>query len=253
MTRRAARKKEVQTLQLVSANHDAMTNGPRRKTFSVHDMHPIEPLTDNQEKAFELFDDSDSAVLLEGFPGTGKSFIAIYNALKLLLDKDTPFKQIIIVRNALSVHDIGHLPGDVKQKTEVYEAPYHGIFDNIFKYKKSYENMKEAGLVRFEVVSHMRGITLDSALVILEEAQNFSFHQGLTVATRIGTNSKLIVCGDTKQSDFKKDSEKSEAINFFKLIKSMPSTQSIKFGVDDIVRSNWTKELIETQIKLGMY
>lgn len=253
MTRRAARRKETEGLKLVANNQAAMNEGPRRKTFSIQDMHKIEPLTDNQERAFELFDDSSDAIVLEGFPGTGKTFIAIYNALKLVLDKDTPFKQIIIVRNALSVHDIGHLPGDVKQKSEVYEAPYHGIFDSIFKYKKSYENMKEAGLVRFEIVSHMRGITLDSALVILEEAQNFSFHQGLTVATRIGAHSKLIVCGDTKQSDFKKESEKSEAINFFKLIKSMPSTQSIKFGVDDIVRSNWTKELIETQIKLGMY
>lgn len=254
MTKRAARRQQFDSLKLVANNQAAMNEGPRRKTFSVQDMHAIEPLTDNQERAFELFDAiPDTGIFLEGCPGTGKTFIAIYNSLKLILDKNTPYKKIILLRSIVSSRDIGFLKGSAEEKAEIYENPYHGIFDNIFKYKKSYENMKEAGLVQFESTSFLRGSTFDDCIVILDEAQNVTFNEGITVASRLGTNSKFVVCGDTHQSDFRKENEKSEAYNFFRLIKSMPSVESVKFGVEDIVRSRWCKELIETQIRLGMY
>lgn len=254
MTKRAARKKNVQMLQLVADNHSAITQGPRRKTFSVHDMHDIEPLTDNQEKAFELFDVlPDSGVFLEGCPGTGKTFIAIYNALRLILDKNTPYKTLVIVRSTVPSRDMGFLKGTEEEKIAAYERPYHSIFDNIFKFKKSYENMKELGLVQFESTAFLRGTTFDDTIVLLDEAQNLLFDEGMTVASRIGTNSKFFICGDTHQSDFRKDQEKEGAEKFFKLIRSMPSMDSLRFGVADIVRSGFVRELIETQIRLGMY
>lgn len=253
MTRRAARKSETRKLQLVTANHEAITQGPRRKSFSVQDMHHIEPLTDNQERAFELFDTHpDCGIFLEGYPGTGKTFIAVYNALKLVLNKDTPFKKLVIIRSTVPSRDMGFLPGEEKEKFAPYERPYEALFDNIFKYKKSYENMKEAGLVQFESTAFLRGNTYDDAIVLLDECQNTSFAEACTVASRIGTNSKFVVCGDTNQSDFAKATERSDNYNFFRLIKAMPSVETIKFDIDDIVRSGFVRELIMTQIKLGL-
>lgn len=254
MTKRAARKKDVHTLQLVAANHAAITQGPSRKSFSVHDMHIIEPLTDNQERAFEFFDAfPDSGVFLEGCPGTGKTFIAIYNALKLVLDKNTPYKRLVIIRSTVPSRDMGFLKGTEEEKIAAYERPYIALFDNIFKFKKSYENMKELGLVHFESTAFLRGNTLDDAIVLLDEAQNVLFEEGMTVASRIGTNSKFFVCGDTHQSDLKKNQEKEGAEQFFRVLRAMPSMDSLRFGVPDIVRSGFVRELIETQIKLGLY
>ncbi|HET8689431.1 MAG TPA: PhoH family protein [Methanosarcina sp.] len=253
MTRRAARKKEVQTLQLVSANHDAMTNGPRRKTFSVQDMHHIEPLTDNQERAFELFDNQpDCGIFLEGYPGTGKTFIALYNSLKLVLDKNTPFKRLIIIRSTVPTRDLGFLPGEEDEKFAPYERPYQALFDNIFKYKKSYENMKEAGLVHFESTAFLRGNTYDDAVLFFDECQNSTFAEFSTVVSRVGTNSKLVISGDTNQSDFVKSSDKSDNYNFFRVLNAMPSIEKVKFGTEDIVRSGLCREMILTQIKLGL-
>ncbi|HET8686827.1 MAG TPA: PhoH family protein [Methanosarcina sp.] len=254
MTKRATKRREADVLKLVATNQAAINEGPRKKTFSVHDMHPIEPLTDNQEAAFELFDiQPDCGIFLEGCPGTGKTFIALYNGLKLVLDKNTPYKKLVIIRSTVPTRDMGFLKGTEEEKIAAYERPYHSLFDHIFKYKKSYDNMKEAGLIEFESTAFLRGTTFDDCIVILDEAQNVSFNEGMTVASRIGTNSKFIMCGDTHQSDFKKDTDKSETEKFFKLIRSMPSVDSIKFHVDDIVRSGWCRELIETQIKLGFY
>lgn len=253
MTKRATSRKDNR-LQLVLNDSEAVRNGAqKRKTFSVLDMHNIKPLTDNQEKVFELFDAiPDTGLLLEGFPGTGKTFLAIYIALTHILSKNSPFKKLVIIRSTVPSRDMGFLKGTEEEKIAAYERPYVQLFDSIFKYKKAYENLKELGIVEFESTAFLRGTTFDDTIVILDEAQNCEFQEADTVATRIGTNSKFVVCGDMYQTDLKKVGEIDGAKKFFNLIRNMKSNDVVNFNnLDDIVRSGYTREVIMTKIRLG--
>lgn len=240
MTRRAAKRREAKVLELVSNNQAAMNEGPRRKTFSVQDMHPIEPLTDNQEIAFEAWEDTrNDLVGLIGYAGTGKTFLAMYMALQAVLDKDTPYEKVVIIRSPVeSGESLGFLPGDESMKLEPYEAPYRAICDKLFKYKKSYDNLKEAGKIQFEPTGFLRGNTFDDCIIIFDEVQSASAHSIESALTRFGERCRMIVCGDDLQNDIGKESGFNTVMP---ILKRTNSTEIIDFGLDDIVRSGFVR------------
>lgn len=251
MTKRARQKNAVHQFKLITNEIDASANGAqRKKNFTLHDIYKFDPLTRSQQLAFEFIDsEPDCGVVLSGCPGTGKTFIAIYRALELVLSKETCFKKIVIVRSTAQSRDMGFLPGEKEEKIAPFEKPYIKIFDTIFKFKKSYENMKEAGIVEFESTSFLRGNTMDDTIIIFDEFQNTTYSEACTVASRLGERSKLIISGDLFQSDLKK-AEKDEARKFLELMMHMPMNDVVEFGPEDIVRSGYVKELIKTQLKL---
>jgi len=158
---------------------------------------------------------------------------------------------LIIVRSTVPTRDMGFLKGTEEEKFAPYERPYMALFDSIFKVKKSYENMKELGLVQFESTAFLRGNTFDDAIVLFDEFQNSTYEEFSTVASRIGTNSKFVVSGDTHQSDLQKACDLSGNQKFLKVMKAMGSNDCVRFAPEDIVRSGYVKDLILTQIKLG--
>ena len=95
-------------LQVVNDNHNTVTNLSNKLKIRIDDLSVIEPLTDNQRKFFDLYEDSN-IMLLHGVAGTGKSFIALYKALEEVLDKSNQFNNIVIVRSAVPSREIGHL------------------------------------------------------------------------------------------------------------------------------------------------
>lgn len=248
------RNEQAKVIQMAARNQEAINQGPSmRKKFTLHDMHEIEPLTDNQEKAMDLWtDQSDIGLMLEGCAGTGKTWLAIYLSMQAILDQDTPYKKLVIVRSTAQSRDIGFLKGTEEEKIQVFKKPYIGIFDELFKFKKSFENAEEIGLVEFECTSFLRGTTFNDCIVVFDEAQNALFGEAMTVASRMGRNSKLVISGDTKQSDLIKPADRESAEKFFILMRKMKSMHNVKFTVDDIVRSGFVKELIMTQIALGL-
>lgn len=214
------------------------------KTFSQHDMHAIKPLTRNQELTFDLYADGYS-LILNGFAGCGKTFMAIYLALNEILDKDSPYEKLMIVRTAAPTKQQGFLPGSLEEKQMIYEMPYAPIFDKIFKKKNQYKFMKEAGMVEFESTSYMRGVTLDNTIVVFDEISSATYHEISTIVTRLGENSKIIMCGDTLQNDLVYDRTlQSGYEKFMKIANMIPDFRTVHFKVDDCVRSDFVKSFL---------
>jgi phosphate starvation-inducible protein PhoH len=209
----------------------------------------IEPLTDNQRKTFEAYEDGKN-LMLHGIAGTGKSFIANYLALRQILDGDSNYRKLIIVRSVVPTRDMGFLPGNSKDKAKVYEAPYMAIFTELFGRGDAYEYLKQKNVVDFISTSFIRGITLNNCIIVVDEIANMTLHELDSVITRVGRNCKVIFCGDFRQSDFTKDHEKNGLINFMKIINKMKSFEFVDFDENDIVRSSMVKEYIIAKDKL---
>jgi len=203
----------------------------------------ITPLTENQKLTFESYD-SGMNLMLHGIAGTGKSFISLYLALKEVIKPEGKYKKVIIVRSVVPTRDMGFLPGNNKEKTKVYESPYHAICSELFGRGDSYEILKSRGLVEFISTSFIRGITLNDCIIIVDEIANMTLHELDSVITRIGKNCKIVFCGDFRQSDFTRDHERNGLIDFMKIVQKMKSFKFIDFDQNDIVRSAMVKEYI---------
>jgi predicted ribonuclease YlaK len=214
-------------------------------------MKRIEPLTDNQQKVFDAYK-SDYNIILAGSAGTGKTFVAMNLALEDVLDKNTPYNKLIVLRSIVPTRDIGFLPGDEEEKKLVYELPYRGICNDVFGMPDAWDKLKAAGEVEFMSTSFIRGITIDNAIIIVDEMQNLNGHELDSVVTRIGNDCKLIMCGDYYQSDFNREKEKDGILQFLEIAANLKRFKIIEFGWEDIVRSDWVRDYIMTKEMLGI-
>jgi phosphate starvation-inducible protein PhoH len=187
--------------------------------------------------------------MLHGYAGTGKSFIGLYLALNELQTSHI-YKKVIIFRSAVATREIGHLPGSDKDKTKIYELPYYDICAKLYGRGDAYEILKSKKLVEFYSTSFIRGITLDDAIVIVDEVQNMTAEELNSLITRMGNNTKVVMCGDVRQTDLNKRKESSGLRDFYKIIQSMNAFELVEFGIDDIVRSKLVKEYIIKRTEL---
>lgn len=210
----------------------------------------FDPLTENQKIFFDSYKRGDYFVALHGVAGTGKTFCAVYKALEEVLDKSNPFSKIILVRSAVQSREIGHLPGDVTEKMEIYQQPYRQICETLFGRKDAYQRLEEQGYIEFISTSFIRGMSFDDAIIIVDEMQNLTFEEIDTVMTRVGYRSKIIWCGDYRQTDLnKKKNDMSGILKFFDIAMHMGSFTRIEFTADDIVRSSLVKDYILAKIQ----
>ena len=215
-----------------------------KKKFTLHDLNDIAPLTYSQERVFDLWRD-DYSMVLSGSAGTGKSLVALFLALQEVLSGKSKYKKVIIVRSAVQTREIGHLKGDLSEKTEVYELPYIQLCNDIFCKYNQYKFLKESGIIEFVTTSFVRGLTFKDCIVIADEFQNCNYGEISTVVSRLGNNAKIVLCGDTKQNDLiTKRNEESGMAEFVEISKMIPSFRNVHFTVDDIVRSGLVKEFL---------
>lgn len=213
-------------------------------------LNKFDPLTENQKKFFDAYKIGDYFIALHGVAGTGKTFCALYKAIEEVLDKANPFGKIIVVRSAVQSRDIGHLPGDVGEKMEIYEQPYRQICETLFGRKDAWDRLEEQGYVKFISTSFIRGMSFDDAIIIVDEMQNMTYEEIDTVMTRVGYRSKIIWCGDYRQTDLnKKKNDVSGILKFFDIAQHMSSFTRIEFTVDDIVRSSLVKDYILAKLR----
>ena len=95
----------------------------RKKPIGIENLKTIEPLTTNQELAFKAYKDNKQ-LILHGAAGTGKTFISLYLALAEVLDESTPYEKVYMVRSLVPTREIGFLPGDHEDKSNLYQIPY---------------------------------------------------------------------------------------------------------------------------------
>ncbi len=250
-----ARKRRNNDLQPIGIGMTAKQM-KRRKPISSDLLCDISPVTENQKKLFESYN-SDKHLFVYGCAGTGKTFCALYLALKDVLSEITPYQKIVIVRSLVATREIGFLPGDHEDKSSLYQIPYKNMVKYMFEmpddasFEMLYGNLKTQETVTFWSTSFIRGTTLDNSIIIVDEAQNLNFHELDSIITRVGDNSRIMFCGDATQTDLTKTNEKNGILDFMKIIQRMPEFESIEFGVDDIVRSGLVKSYIVNKIAAG--
>ena len=229
----------------------------RKKPVNSEYLVNIEPITENQKILFNSYNEGKN-IISYGAAGTGKTFVTLYNALKNVLDESTPYEKIYIVRSLVATREIGFLPGDHEDKSDIYQVPYKHMVKYMFQmssdadFEMLYGNLKAQDTIKFWSTSFLRGTTLDRSIIIVDEFQNLNFHELDSIITRVGEDTKIMFCGDVAQTDLIKTNEKNGILDFQKIITRMPEFEQVEFGVDDIVRSGLVKSYITSKIELGM-
>ena len=226
----------------------------KAKDIRIDQMVTVNAATDNQKRAFEEYK-NDKNLFLYGAAGTGKTFITLYLALQEVLRNETKYDCVYLVRSAVPTREIGFLPGDEEDKTALFQVPYQNMVKFMFEqpneqsFNLLYDRLKQQGSLMFLTTSFLRGITLDNAIIIVDECQNLNFHELDTIITRVGMDSKIMFCGDVFQSDLLKSVDREGLHHFMKILRGMKSFANIEFTLGDIVRSGMVKEYLISKIK----
>ena len=230
----------------------------RKKPINTDFLLDIEPLTSNQTKFFDAYKEGKN-IFAFGAAGTGKTFIALYNALKDVLSEFTPYKKIYVIRSLVATREIGFLPGDAEDKSLLYQVPYKNMVKYMFQmpsdadFDMLWSNLKGQETVSFWSTSFIRGTTFDDAILLIDESQNLNFHELDSIITRVGDNCKILFCGDARQSDLVKTNERNGILDFMRILEQMEDSVSmIEFGIEDIIRSGLVKEYIIKKTVLNL-
>lgn len=211
-----------------------------KKDILFDNLRQFKALTENQKLAYDGYKQGTN-LCITGYAGTGKTYIALSLALEELESLEK--YRIAIYRSSVASRDIGFLPGTEAEKMEVYEKPYTCIINQLLGRDDAYGILKTKRQVTFESTSFLRGITLDNTIVIVDEAQNMDDGEINTLMTRLGKNSKVIICGDIRQNDL---AFNKSGLGFLKkVLTKMPNYFTmVDMQQDDIVRSGFVKQWI---------
>lgn len=205
----------------------------------------IKPRTENQKKLVQAARNND-LVFAVGPAGTGKTYMAVALAVRALKNKEV--RKIIITRPAVEAgENLGFLPGDLKEKIDPYLRPIYDALDDMIpaeKLKYYYENR----ILEVAPLAYMRGRTLHSAFILLDEAQNTTGMQMKMFLTRMGSNSKMIVTGDRSQIDLP-GQQKSGLIDAIDKLKKINGIGIVELSSKDVMRHKLVSKIISAYDK----
>ena len=156
----------------------------------------------NQKLVVESIKNNEITIV-SGLPGTGKTYLACAEALKLIKTKPK-YKKILLVKSVIQLpgEELGFLPGDLKDKLDPYMISFIDNFEKIIGESLT-NKLRELGLIQIQPLAFVRGRSIDNTIIVVDEAQNISIQNMRTLMTRIGDNSKMVILGDVKQKDIK--------------------------------------------------
>jgi len=192
-----------------------------------------------------LIDEKTKMVFADGFAGTAKTYLSVYGALTLLEAKKVD--QIIYLRSVVesATQKIGHLPGELDQKFQPYSLPLIDKLDELVSKTTSDKLMKQE-YIKCLPVNFTRGLTFHNSVVIIDEAQNLTRQELVTLLTRFGEDSKYVIIGDTNQSDINGKSGFKPILQAFDTDNSMVNgIHTFKFEKSEIVRSKLLKHIVQ--------
>ncbi len=205
----------------------------------------VKPKTENQKKLVTAIKENEITIA-SGYPGTGKTFLACAEALKLIKNPQNSFQKIILVKSVTTLKDeeIGFLKGTMEEKMEPFMDSFLDNFNKIIG-EANTNKLRDLGFIQIKPIAYVRGRSIDKSIIIIDEAQNISLDNMRTLMTRIGDNSKIIILGDVKQKDIrnKKESSLEVVIDRFKDKKGF-GTVELR-NEEDIVRNPIIKVIEE--------
>lgn len=205
----------------------------------------ISPRSKNQKKYLEAIRNYD-IVFGIGPAGTGKTYLAMAMAIQSLLNKRVD--RIILTRPAVEAGEkLGFLPGDIIEKVNPYLRPLYDALYDMIDFDKA-QRLIERGDIEVAPLAFMRGRTLHSSFIILDEAQNTTSEQMKMFITRMGLNSKIVVTGDITQIDLP-NGKKSGLVEAHNILRDIEGIAFIYFDEHDVVRHHLVQRIIKAYEK----
>jgi phosphate starvation-inducible PhoH-like protein len=219
-----AAKKKKKVLEAFDFNEEQPAT-PRSNKFQ------LEFLNDAQKQAYEAYYNND-ILFLVGPAGCGKTFLSIAMAIEELKKKQKA--KIVLTRPLVEAGEsLGFLPGDISEKVHPYMLPLYDSLDEICGLKGTQSREQIDRKIDLAPLGYLRGRTFKNSVCVLDEAQNCTRNQMKMFLTRLGRNSKMIICGDPCQSDLGRKSELMEIAN---ALDGIPGIAVIQFPANQIVR-----------------
>lgn len=202
-------------------------------------------LSENQKEYYNTLLKNE-IIICSGPAGTGKSYISLKAAIDLLIDPNTPYEKIMIVRPAVesSSTSLGSLPGDLREKMGPYIYTSLSLLHKIIG-KVNTDKLEELGIIEIMSLSFLRGFNADNMILIFEESQNSTPSEMKMLLTRIGFNSKFFISGDIEQSDKFKRKELSGLYDAIGRLSNVDKIGIFEFNNDDVVRNPIIKIILE--------
>lgn len=189
--------------------------------------------TENQKSLVNSIKENE-VTICSGPAGTGKTFLACAEALKLI-KRYSRYKKIIIVKSVTTLknEEIGFLKGNLREKMEPFMFSFVHNFEKLVGQAIT-SRLRELKTIEEMPIAYMRGINLDKSIIIVDEAQNISTENMRTIMTRLGKDSKMIFLGDERQQDSKGHNGLTFLMDHFQDIEEIGCVQ---FNKDDVVRN----------------
>jgi phosphate starvation-inducible PhoH-like protein len=218
-------------------------------SLSIHDSYimiphgsrRVYPKTVRQAELISRMQSHD-VVFCVGPAGTGKTYLAVAEALKLVLSRQA--RKLVLTRPVVEAGEsLGFLPGDLEQKINPYLRPLYDAMESLIP-AETIRKMEESRMIEIAPLAYMRGRSLNDSVIILDEAQNTTREQMKMFLTRLGTGSRAIITGDPTQTDLPSRIESGLA-DAISVLRDVPEIAIVTMETRDVIRNPLVKKIVQ--------